>query len=203
MRLSKKTLSAAVFALAVSGTVDAQQQAGSQTQAPGVVSAQSESVADRVNTARRINTSALKSQLATTESERLAAENEVRRMMIDARELESQLNTSLSEIERLRQENQRYQRMLSGANNQAQDRQQTQKTTEPPLDMRVVNILKGEGITTRARVMVMAQDGSPQGEFQVKEDGSIQGWRVERINQNTIRVSKDGRDFTYGSDGIM
>lgn len=202
MRLSKKTLaSAVVFALALSGTVDAQQQSASQS--PTKASVTAETVADRIETAQKINTSALKSQLATKESERLAAENEVRRMMIQARELESQLNTSLSEVERLRQENERYQRMLSGGNNQRQSTQQTQKTTEPPLDMRVVNILKGDGITTRARVMVMAQDGSPQGEFQVKEGGSIQGWRVDRINQNTIRVKKDGRDFTYGSDGIM
>jgi hypothetical protein len=158
--------------------------------------------------AQRINDEKLRSELAAQESERLSAENEVIRMQIQLRELRSQKETSLTDIEKMKQELQRYQRLLANSATIAQRTETTvsprsQVTTEPPLNMRLLNVLKGEGISTRARVVVLGDNGASQGEFQVKEGSSIQGWTIESINQNTIQVTKNGESYTYGSDGMM
>lgn len=197
MHFSKAACLATVIAFAFSGSLSAQQ-----------VSEKKLTVAEKIEIAQRINDEKLRSELAAQSSERLASENEVLRMQIELRDLQSRKNTSLSEIEEMKQELQRYQRLLANSSTTAQRAETTESprskvTTEPPLNMRLLNVLKGEGITTRARVVVLGNNGASQGEFQVKEGSSIQGWTIESINQNTIQVTKNGETYTYGSDGMM
>jgi septal ring factor EnvC (AmiA/AmiB activator) len=197
MHSSKAALVASIFAFAFSTSLFAQQSPQARL-----------SVAEKIEMAQRINDEKLRSELAAQESERLSAENEVIRMQIQLRELRSQKETSLTDIEKMKQELQRYQRLLANSATIAQRTETTvsprsQVTTEPPLNMRLLNVLKGEGISTRARVVVLGDNGASQGEFQVKEGSSIQGWTIESINQNTIQVTKNGESYTYGSDGMM
>ncbi|WP_372997387.1 hypothetical protein [Marinobacter sp.] len=197
MHFSKAALLASVFGFAFSGLLSAQQSGNSAM-----------TVADKIEMAQRINDERMRSELATQESERLAAENEVLRMKIELRDLEAKKSTSISEIEEMRAQIQRYKRLLANSATNAQRTDQTvsprsKATKEPPLNMRLLNVLKGEGISTRARVVVLGDNGSAQGEFQVKEGSSIQGWTIESINQNSIQVTKNGDSYTYGSDGMM
>ncbi|WP_138437896.1 hypothetical protein [Marinobacter shengliensis] len=161
-------------------------------------------VGDKVDMAKKINAEIMRTDLAEKMAQKLVQENEVRRQKLQARDLESQLNTSQSEIDELRSRLARYETLISnsqGKQNQSSGRRAAPSI--PPLNMRVLNILRGEGITTRARVVVLGDDGASQGEFQVKIGGAIQGWRVDSINANSIEVSKGGQSFTYGKDGMM
>jgi len=204
MHLSKGLLLSVIFVASVfGGGAHAQSPNGEPLKIGG--EGDGETVAERIRLAKRINAEIMNSKLAATKSERLAAENEVQRMMIEARDLASRMNTSASEVDQLRQENERFRRLLSSQSNRS-DEDSTpapQTTSEPPINIRVLNVLQGEGITTRARIMVMGEDGSPQGQFQIKEGSSVQGWNVERIDQNTIRVSKNGEEYTYGGNGLL
>lgn len=161
-------------------------------------------VAGKILMAEFITGEALKSDKAAIESERIGNENEVRRLKIEAKNLDSQLSTSMTEIDQMRAELDRYRRLLIGAKS---TNESPRLTPDPmraaPLNLRVLNILSGENISTRARVMVLDENASAQGEFQVKEGGSVQGWSVESITPNSIIVTKDGQRFTYGRDGIM
>lgn len=164
-------------------------------------------VGDKVVMAKQINAEVMRARLAEKEASRRVQENEVVRQKLQARDLQSQLDTSQSEIAELRSRLSRYEKLLS--NNRNDQQQPSQRSTpretqsEPPLNMRVLNILRGEGITTRARVVVIGDDGSAKGEFQVKDGSAIQGWKVQAINANSIEVTKSGKSFTYGSDGVM
>ena len=161
-------------------------------------------VGDKVDMAKQINAEMMRTDLAEKQAQKLIQENEVRRQKLQARDLESQLNTSQSEIDELRSRLARYETLIS--NSQGNRKQSSSRRTAPsipPLNMRVLNILRGEGVTTRARVVVLGDDGSSQGEFQVKIGGAIQGWKVKTISANSIEVSKGGQSFTYGKDGMM
>jgi type II secretory pathway component PulC len=162
------------------------------------------SVADKIRMAEFINGESINSDKAAVSAQRISNENEVRRLKIEAKALDSQLSMSVTEIEQMKTELDRYRLLLSGArstNEQPQSNQAPMRT--PRLSMKVLNILSGENITTRARVAVLAEDGSTQAEFQLKKGSSVQGWSVDSITPNSIIVSKNGQQHTYGSDGIM
>lgn len=166
--------------------------------------AQPATVGDKVDMAKQINAEMMRTDLAEKQAQKLIQENEVRRQKLQARDLESQLNTSQSEIDELRSRLARYETLLSNSQgNRQQSSSRRAAPSIPPLNMRVLNILRGEGVTTRARVVVLGDDGSSQGEFQVKNGGAIQGWKVKSINANSVEVSKGGQSFTYGKDGMM
>jgi hypothetical protein len=172
-------------------------------EAPGVLT-----VAEKIALAEQIAGESMRSKKAEMESNRLANENEVARMRIEERNLRAELSTSETEIQQMRSQLETY-RQLINSNRSAQNQSEStrsQRRQQPaalPLNMRVLNILSGDNVTTRARVVVLSENGSAKGEFQIKEGGSIQGWNVDRIDGNSIQISKGSEVFIYGSDGMM
>jgi hypothetical protein len=162
------------------------------------------SVADKIRIAEFISGESIISDKAAAEAQRISNENEVRRLKIEARTLDSELDLSVTEIEQMKTELDRYRQLLNGTQSAKEQPQLVQASmSAPPLNLKVLNILSGENISTRARVAVLAEDGSTQAEFQLKKGSSVQGWSVDSITSNTIIVSKNGRRQTYGSDGLM
>ena len=162
------------------------------------------SVADKIRMAEFISGESIISDKAAAEAQRISNENEVRRLKIEARTLDSELDLSVTEIEQMKTELDRYRQLLNGTQSAKEQPQLVQASmSAPPLNLKVLNILSGENISTRARVAVLAEDGSTQAEFQLKKGSSVQGWSVDSITSNTIIVSKNGRRHTYGSDGLM
>ncbi len=160
-------------------------------------------VSERITMAGQINAEIMQSKLAEAKAEKLANQNEVSRMEIAGRDLANQKNTSKSEIDELRAQLGQYQQLFENRQPSAPSNIDTGRTGPAPINMRVLNILKGDGITSRARVVVLKADGSVSGEFQVKEGNSIQGWNVETINSNTVDIARDGKTLTFGNDGLL